>query len=107
MRSIREELGSSAPAVITEQLSISLSEFFRSLLLSFSPTLDEHNPDIPEWREDVARVVRAALSQVHHVSVLPGSFLELKSASSGFHGHYYFIPMHSVDMAVTTIYVFE
>ena len=38
-------------------------EFFRSLLLSFSPALDEHNPDISEWREDIGRVVRTALSQ--------------------------------------------
>lgn len=51
------------------------SEFFRSLLLSFSPALDEHNPDILEWREDVGRVVRTALSQVHQASVTPGCFL--------------------------------
>lgn len=44
-----------------------VTEFFRSLLLSFSPALDEHNPDVPEWREDIGRVVRTALSQVHHV----------------------------------------
>uniref|UniRef100_A0A3B3BJH2 Sortilin related VPS10 domain containing receptor 3b n=1 Tax=Oryzias melastigma TaxID=30732 RepID=A0A3B3BJH2_ORYME len=43
------------------------AEFFRSLLLSFSPTLDEHNPDISEWREDIGRVVRTALSQVSGV----------------------------------------
>uniref|UniRef100_A0A8C3AQQ8 Sortilin related VPS10 domain containing receptor 3b n=1 Tax=Cyclopterus lumpus TaxID=8103 RepID=A0A8C3AQQ8_CYCLU len=41
--------------------------FFRSLLLSFSLALDEHNPDIPEWREDIGRVVRTALSQVSGV----------------------------------------
>uniref|UniRef100_A0A8C6TQ09 Sortilin related VPS10 domain containing receptor 3b n=1 Tax=Neogobius melanostomus TaxID=47308 RepID=A0A8C6TQ09_9GOBI len=42
--------------------------YFRSLLLSFSPALDEHNPDIPEWREDIGRVVRTAFSQVSGVS---------------------------------------
>ncbi|GLD65155.1 VPS10 domain-containing receptor SorCS3-like protein, partial [Lates japonicus] len=47
---------------------ITVKEFFRSLLLSFSPALDEHNPDIPEWREDIGRVVRTALSQVSGVS---------------------------------------
>lgn len=74
VRSIREEFGGSVQAV-TNHLMF-LSELFRSLLLSFSPTLDEHNPDIPEWREDVGRVVRTALSQVHHVSVLLRSLLQ-------------------------------
>lgn len=52
-----------------------LLEFYRSLLLSFSPALDEHNPDIPEWREDVGRVVRTALSQVHQASITRRCFL--------------------------------
>lgn len=76
VRSIREEFGGSVEAVTTHFMF--LSEFFRSLLLSFSPTLDEHNPDIPEWREDVGRVVRTALSQVRHVSVLLSSLLQPK-----------------------------
>lgn len=88
--------------VITKRFTF-LSEFFRSLLLSFSPALDEHNPDIPEWREDVGRVVRTALSQVHHNSIPLRSSLQPQSATSGFHGHYYFIPMFSVVMAVTNI----
>lgn len=43
---------------------LSLTEFFKSLLLSFSPNLDEFNPDIPEWRQDVGRVIKKALLQV-------------------------------------------
>lgn len=40
------------------------TEFFKSLLLSFSPNLDEFNPNIPEWRQDVGRVIKKALLQV-------------------------------------------
>ncbi|XP_038126140.1 VPS10 domain-containing receptor SorCS3-like [Cyprinodon tularosa] len=53
--------------VLEDSKVITVKEFFRSLLLSFSPALDEHNPDIPEWREDIGRVVRTALSQVSGV----------------------------------------
>lgn len=42
----------------------SSAEFFKSLLLSFSPNLDEFNPDIPEWRQDVGRVIKKSLLQV-------------------------------------------
>lgn len=61
-----------------------LPEFFRSLLLSFSPALDEHNPDISEWREDIGRVVRTALSQVHLVPIALRS-LQWLSGSLLFH----------------------
>ncbi|XP_031612707.1 VPS10 domain-containing receptor SorCS3 [Oreochromis aureus] len=54
----------SGSTVMQDSKVITVKEFFRSLLLSFSPALDEHNPDIPEWREDIGRVVRTALSQV-------------------------------------------
>nr|XP_020486526.1 VPS10 domain-containing receptor SorCS3-like [Labrus bergylta] len=57
----------SGSTIIQDSKVITVKEFFRSLLLSFSPALDEHNPDIPEWREDVGRVVRTALSQVSGV----------------------------------------
>uniref|UniRef100_A0A3B4US96 Sortilin related VPS10 domain containing receptor 3b n=1 Tax=Seriola dumerili TaxID=41447 RepID=A0A3B4US96_SERDU len=60
----------SGSTVMQDSKVITVKEFFRSLLLSFSPALDEHNPDIPEWREDIGRVVRAALSQVHEVPIL-------------------------------------
>ncbi|XP_034040761.1 VPS10 domain-containing receptor SorCS3 [Thalassophryne amazonica] len=53
--------------IMQDSKVITVKEFFRSLLLSFSPALDEHNPDISEWREDVGRVVRTALSQMSGV----------------------------------------
>lgn len=48
-------------------LFLSFPDFFRSLLLSFSPNLEEHNPSVAEWRQDVGRVVRATLSQVYRL----------------------------------------
>lgn len=62
---VQVALGSS---VMQDSQVITVKEYFRSLLLSFSPALDEHNPDIPEWREDIGRVVRTAFSQVSGVS---------------------------------------
>ncbi|KAM6916732.1 VPS10 domain-containing receptor SorCS3-like [Xenentodon cancila] len=53
--------------VMQDSKVITVKEFFRSLLLSFSPALDEHNPDIPEWRDDIGRVVQTALSKVSGV----------------------------------------
>ncbi|MGH0150245.1 UNVERIFIED_CONTAM: hypothetical protein FKN15_048831 [Acipenser sinensis] len=50
-------------AVSYSNLSL-IEEFFKSLLLSFSPNLDEYNPDIPEWRDDVSKVIKKALVQV-------------------------------------------
>ncbi|XP_062376291.1 VPS10 domain-containing receptor SorCS1-like [Sardina pilchardus] len=47
---------------------IRVTEVFRSMLLAFSPNLEEHNPAIPEWREDLARVVMATISQVIDLS---------------------------------------
>lgn len=44
-------------------ISYVFTEFFKSLLLSFSPNLDEYNPNIPEWRQDVGRVIKKALLQ--------------------------------------------
>ncbi|KAE8280724.1 VPS10 domain-containing receptor SorCS3 Precursor [Larimichthys crocea] len=57
----------SGSTIMQDSKVITVKEFFRSLLLSFSPALDEHNPDIPEWRDDIGRVVRTALSQVSGV----------------------------------------
>ncbi|PIO26876.1 hypothetical protein AB205_0113730, partial [Aquarana catesbeiana] len=44
-----------------------VSEYFQSQLLSFSPNLDYHNPDIPEWRQDISRLIKRALIQVTHI----------------------------------------
>ncbi|XP_063064698.1 VPS10 domain-containing receptor SorCS3-like [Engraulis encrasicolus] len=55
---------SSANSILQDTKTIVVQEFFKSLLLSFSPNLDEVNPDIPEWRQDVGRVIKKALLQV-------------------------------------------
>lgn len=57
------------PLPITPSLSLThtrslLAEYFQSQLLSFSPNLDYHNPDIPEWRQDIANVIKRALVKV-------------------------------------------
>uniref|UniRef100_A0A8C1GU09 Sortilin related VPS10 domain containing receptor 3b n=1 Tax=Cyprinus carpio TaxID=7962 RepID=A0A8C1GU09_CYPCA len=56
---------STGGTVLQDVKIITVKDFFRSLLLSFSPNLEEHNPSIAEWRQDVGRVVRATLSQVY------------------------------------------
>uniref|UniRef100_A0A8C3G8R1 PKD domain-containing protein n=1 Tax=Cyclopterus lumpus TaxID=8103 RepID=A0A8C3G8R1_CYCLU len=68
-----------ANAILQDTRTIAVKEFFKSLLLSFSPNLDEFNPDIPEWRQDVGRVIKKALLQVSDfpeeqllVAVFPG-----------------------------------
>uniref|UniRef100_A0A3Q3LA20 Sortilin related VPS10 domain containing receptor 3 n=1 Tax=Mastacembelus armatus TaxID=205130 RepID=A0A3Q3LA20_9TELE len=68
-----------ANAILQDTKTIAVKEFFKSLLLSFSPNLDEFNPDIPEWRQDVGRVIKKALLQVSDfpeeqllVAVFPG-----------------------------------
>uniref|UniRef100_A0A7N8YK26 Sortilin related VPS10 domain containing receptor 3 n=1 Tax=Mastacembelus armatus TaxID=205130 RepID=A0A7N8YK26_9TELE len=62
-----------ANAILQDTKTIAVKEFFKSLLLSFSPNLDEFNPDIPEWRQDVGRVIKKALLQEQLlVAVFPG-----------------------------------
>uniref|UniRef100_A0A674AKX9 VPS10 domain-containing receptor SorCS3-like n=1 Tax=Salmo trutta TaxID=8032 RepID=A0A674AKX9_SALTR len=63
---------SSANAILQDTKTIAVQEFFKSLLLSFSPNLDEYNPDVPEWRQDVGRVIKKALLQALG---LPGCLL--------------------------------
>uniref|UniRef100_A0A671UYN3 Sortilin related VPS10 domain containing receptor 3 n=1 Tax=Sparus aurata TaxID=8175 RepID=A0A671UYN3_SPAAU len=62
-----------ANTILQDTKAIAVKEFFKSLLLSFSPNLDEFNPDIPEWRQDVGRVIKKALLQEQLlVAVFPG-----------------------------------
>uniref|UniRef100_A0A8C6LND5 Sortilin related VPS10 domain containing receptor 3 n=1 Tax=Nothobranchius furzeri TaxID=105023 RepID=A0A8C6LND5_NOTFU len=70
--------------VMQDSKVITVKEFFRSLLLSFSPTLDEHNPDIPEWREDIGRVVRTALSKVRQVPLMVSMYPGLPTTAELF-----------------------
>lgn len=53
--------------VFTHHCVIVSAEQFQSLRLSFSPNLDDYNPDIPEWRRDISRVVKRALVEVSDV----------------------------------------
>ncbi|XP_041117992.1 VPS10 domain-containing receptor SorCS3-like isoform X1 [Polyodon spathula] len=70
---------SAGDVILQDSKTIAVHEFFKSLLLSFSPNLDEYNPDIPDWRDDVGKVIKKALVQVSDfpeeqllVAVLPG-----------------------------------
>ncbi|XP_012921539.1 VPS10 domain-containing receptor SorCS1 isoform X3 [Heterocephalus glaber] len=70
---------SAGNAILQDTKTIAVYEEFRSLRLSFSPNLDDYNPDIPEWRRDIGRVIQKSLveatgvpSQHILVAVLPG-----------------------------------
>uniref|UniRef100_A0A8C3IKS6 VPS10 domain-containing receptor SorCS1 n=1 Tax=Chrysemys picta bellii TaxID=8478 RepID=A0A8C3IKS6_CHRPI len=68
---------SAGNTILQDTKTIAVYERFQSLRLLFSPNLDEYNPDIPEWRRDVSRVIKRALatsiSSKHIlVAVLPG-----------------------------------
>ncbi|KFP90017.1 VPS10 domain-containing receptor SorCS3, partial [Apaloderma vittatum] len=54
--------------LIQDTKEIAVHEYFQSQLLSFSPNLDYHNPDIPEWRQDIGKVIKRALAQVTGIS---------------------------------------
>ncbi|XP_075071834.1 VPS10 domain-containing receptor SorCS3 isoform X2 [Mixophyes fleayi] len=58
---------SSGGTLIQDTKEVAVHEYFQSQLLSFSPNLDFHNPDIPEWRQDISRLVKKALIQVTHI----------------------------------------
>nr|XP_033797596.1 VPS10 domain-containing receptor SorCS3 isoform X2 [Geotrypetes seraphini] len=55
---------SAGNVLIQDTKEIAVYEYFQSQLLSFSPNLDYHNPDIPEWREDIGRIIKRSLVQV-------------------------------------------
>uniref|UniRef100_A0A671YVE0 Sortilin related VPS10 domain containing receptor 1 n=1 Tax=Sparus aurata TaxID=8175 RepID=A0A671YVE0_SPAAU len=66
-------------SILQDRKSIAVHEYFRSHLLAFSSNLDDHNPDVAEWRLDVSRVIRNSLIQATGVredqllvTVLPG-----------------------------------
>uniref|UniRef100_UPI0040386C46 VPS10 domain-containing receptor SorCS1-like n=1 Tax=Callospermophilus lateralis TaxID=76772 RepID=UPI0040386C46 len=66
-------------AILQDTKTIAVYEEFCSLHLSFSPNLDDYNPDIPEWRRDISRVIKKSLveatgipSQHILVAVHPG-----------------------------------
>ncbi|XP_049710969.1 VPS10 domain-containing receptor SorCS1 isoform X1 [Elephas maximus indicus] len=70
---------SAGNAILQDTKTIAVYEEFRSLRLSFSPNLDDYNPEIPEWRRDISRVIKRSLVEAtgvpaQHilVAVLPG-----------------------------------
>uniref|UniRef100_A0A672Z6S4 Sortilin related VPS10 domain containing receptor 1 n=1 Tax=Sphaeramia orbicularis TaxID=375764 RepID=A0A672Z6S4_9TELE len=70
---------SAGSSIMQDRKTIAVHEYFRSHLLAFSSNLDEHNPDVPEWRLDVSRVIKNSLIQATSVredqllvTVLPG-----------------------------------
>uniref|UniRef100_A0AAR2KZF5 PKD domain-containing protein n=1 Tax=Pygocentrus nattereri TaxID=42514 RepID=A0AAR2KZF5_PYGNA len=65
--------------ILQDRKTIAVHEYFRSHLLAFSSNLDDHNPDVSEWRLDVSRVIKNSMVQATGVSpeqllvtVLPG-----------------------------------
>ncbi|KAM8841838.1 VPS10 domain-containing receptor SorCS1-like isoform 2-T2 [Synchiropus picturatus] len=70
---------SAGNSILQDRKTISVHEYFRSHLLAFSANLDEHNPDVAEWRLDVSRVIKNSLIQATGVkeeqllvTLLPG-----------------------------------
>ncbi|XP_056251849.1 VPS10 domain-containing receptor SorCS1-like isoform X1 [Seriola aureovittata] len=62
-----------------DQMTVAVYDYFRSHVLAFSSNLDEMNPGVSEWREDICRVVKSSMVQVTGISedqllvtVLPG-----------------------------------
>ncbi|KAI3363291.1 hypothetical protein L3Q82_011915 [Scortum barcoo] len=62
-----------------DQMTVAVYDYFRSHVLAFSSNLDDLNPGVSEWREDIARVVKSSVVQVTGISedqllvtVLPG-----------------------------------
>ncbi|XP_068614143.1 VPS10 domain-containing receptor SorCS1-like [Brachionichthys hirsutus] len=65
--------------VLQDQMTMAVYDFFRSHVLGFSSNLDELNPGLSEWRDDIGRAVKSSMVQVTGISedqllvtVLPG-----------------------------------
>ncbi|KAJ8415998.1 hypothetical protein AAFF_G00380200 [Aldrovandia affinis] len=70
---------SAGNTILQDKKTIAVHEYFRSHLLAFSSNLDEHNPDVTEWRLDVSRVIKNSMMHATGVrddqllvTVLPG-----------------------------------
>ncbi|KAG9337956.1 hypothetical protein JZ751_027293 [Albula glossodonta] len=70
---------SAGSTILQDKKAIAVHEYFRSHLLAFSSNLDDHNPDVAEWRLDISRVIKSTMVQATGVSekqllvtVLPG-----------------------------------
>uniref|UniRef100_A0A8C8EGP3 PKD domain-containing protein n=1 Tax=Oncorhynchus tshawytscha TaxID=74940 RepID=A0A8C8EGP3_ONCTS len=65
--------------VLQDKITVAVYEHFKSHVLAFSSNLEAFNPGVPEWRQDISRVVKDSMVQVTGisgeqllVSVLPG-----------------------------------
>uniref|UniRef100_A0A096M5H9 Sortilin related VPS10 domain containing receptor 1 n=1 Tax=Poecilia formosa TaxID=48698 RepID=A0A096M5H9_POEFO len=47
-----------------DQIRVAVYGFFEKLNLTLNPNLDEMNPGVSEWREDIGRVVKTCIVQV-------------------------------------------
>uniref|UniRef100_A0A8C2C8W1 Sortilin related VPS10 domain containing receptor 1 n=1 Tax=Cyprinus carpio TaxID=7962 RepID=A0A8C2C8W1_CYPCA len=70
---------SAGNTILQDRKTVAVHEYFRSHLLAFSSNLDDHNPDVAEWRLDVSRVIKTSMVQATGVNpeqllvtVLPG-----------------------------------
>ncbi|GCC21284.1 hypothetical protein chiPu_0019751, partial [Chiloscyllium punctatum] len=54
---------SAGNSILQDIKSIAVFDSYRSLLLSFTPNLEDYNPDIPEWRHDLSKLVKRTLQQ--------------------------------------------
>ncbi|XP_040905515.1 VPS10 domain-containing receptor SorCS1-like [Toxotes jaculatrix] len=54
--------------VLQDQITVAVYDYFRSHVLAFSSNLDELNPGVSEWREDICRVVKSSMVQVTGIS---------------------------------------
>uniref|UniRef100_A0AAR2JPT4 VPS10 domain-containing receptor SorCS2 n=1 Tax=Pygocentrus nattereri TaxID=42514 RepID=A0AAR2JPT4_PYGNA len=55
---------SNGRSTVQDSKTVRVYDRFQVIPLSFSPNLDRFNPNIPEWREDVGRVVTKILAKV-------------------------------------------
>uniref|UniRef100_A0A3Q3WH77 PKD domain-containing protein n=1 Tax=Mola mola TaxID=94237 RepID=A0A3Q3WH77_MOLML len=68
--------------VLQDQMTVAVYEYFQSHVLAFSSNLDELNPGVSEWREDIGRVVKSSVVQVSSaasilkIAMLRGSELQ-------------------------------
>ena len=49
---------------VLNKIFVQFPDYFRSHVLAFSSNLDELNPGVSEWREDIGRVVKSSMVQV-------------------------------------------
>uniref|UniRef100_A0A3Q3JXU3 PKD domain-containing protein n=1 Tax=Monopterus albus TaxID=43700 RepID=A0A3Q3JXU3_MONAL len=52
-----------------DQMTVAVYDYFQSHVLAFSSNLDELNPGVSEWREDIGRVVKSSMVQVSSLAL--------------------------------------